>query len=201
MLNYLAFLGFNPGGEKEIYTRQDLVDVFELEKIQRSGAQWNDEKLDWMNKEHIKLLPKEEIEKNILDNLPANLKNKKIVPLIFERIEKWSDVKNIAQELEFFVNTPQIDKNKLVFKNTAPEKITENLKIAIAELEKISEKDFTQESIKSTLMKLAEKAESRGEVLHPVRYALSGQDKSPDPFTIASIIGKDETLSRLKKAI
>ena len=50
-------------------------------------------------------------------------------------------------------------------------------------------------------MQLAEKAESRGEVLHPVRYALSGKDRSPDPFTLASVLGKDETINRIKKVI
>ncbi|MBY0376740.1 glutamate--tRNA ligase, partial [Patescibacteria group bacterium] len=60
--------------------------------------------------------------------------------------------------------------------------------------------DFSQENIKSSLMLVAENLESRGELLHPVRYALSGRDKSPDPFTIASIIGKEETILRLKNA-
>lgn len=201
MLNYLAFLGFNPGGEREVYSKDELIKVFDLAKIQRSGAQWNDEKLNWLNKEHIKLLPKDEIEKNILENLPKDLKNEKLVPLIFERIEKWSDVKEIAPELGFIVNAPEIDKAKLVFKNSTLEKIAQNLEMAISELETISENNFTQEKIKKALMALAEKAESRGEVLHPVRYALSGQDKSPDPFIIAEILGKDETIARLKKAI
>jgi glutamyl/glutaminyl-tRNA synthetase len=75
------------------------------------------------------------------------------------------------------------------------------LKQAINILQNIEEKDFMQENIKSILMSIAEKMESRGEILHPVRFALSGMDKSPDPFVIASIIGKNETLSRLQKAI
>lgn len=74
MLNFLAFLGWNPGGEKEIFTREELVSIFEIDRIQKSGAQMNLEKLDWMNKEHMKLLSKEEVEKNILERLPENLK-------------------------------------------------------------------------------------------------------------------------------
>jgi glutamyl/glutaminyl-tRNA synthetase len=92
-------------------------------------------------------------------------------------------------------------KQKLVYKNTSLEKISENLKQAVATLEKLEEKDFTLENIKNELMSIADKLESRGELLHPVRFALSGLDKSPDPFTIASILGKNETLSRLQKAI
>ncbi|MBI2594817.1 MAG: hypothetical protein HYW38_00970 [Candidatus Colwellbacteria bacterium] len=172
-----------------------------MAKIQRSGAQWNDEKLNWMNKEHVKLLSREEIEKNILENLPEGLKNKKLVSLVFERINKWSDVKQMGEELQFLIRTPDIHKSKLVYKNTSLEKIVENLKQSVEVLEKIRDNNFTHEEIKKALMALAEKAPSRGEVLHPVRYALSGLDKSPDPFIIAEILGKDETLSRLKKAI
>lgn len=203
MLNYLAFLGFNPGGEKEIYIPEELIKDFALEKIQRSGAQWNDEKLDWMNKEHIKLLPKAEIEKNIFERLSENMRNPKIIPIILDRISKWGEVKEMVArgELDWFVKTPEIDKTKLVYKNISQEKISENLKQSLEVLEKISENNFSQEEIKKALMALAEKAESRGEVLHPVRYALSGQDKSPDPFIIAEILGKDETIARLKKAI
>ena len=203
MQNYLAFLGFNPGGEKEVYTTEELIKVFDLAKIQKSGAQWNDEKLDWMNKEHIKLLPRDEIEKNILARLPENMRNKKIAPIIFERISKWSDVEKMAEkgELDLFIKTPEMEKTKLVYKNTSLEKIVENLKQSVEVLEKISENDFTREEIKKALMALSEQASSRGEVLHPVGYALSGQDKSPDPFIIAEILGKNETIKRLKKAI
>jgi glutamyl-tRNA synthetase len=98
MVNYLTFLGFNPGGEKEIYTREELINVFDLDKIQRSGAQWNEEKLDWMNKEHIKLLPKEEIEKEILKNLPEEMRKKDLVPVVLERISKWGDIKKWVEE-------------------------------------------------------------------------------------------------------
>jgi glutamyl-tRNA synthetase len=210
MINYLAFLGFNPGGEKEVYSREELIKVFDLHKVQHSGAQWSDDKLNWMNKEHIKLLSPEEIEKNILKFLPDNIPNeiaKKLIPIILERISKWVDVRDMAErgELNFFFQAPDFSqsslKQKLVYKNTSLEKISENLKQAVATLEKLEEKDFTLENIKNELMSIADKLESRGELLHPVRFALSGLDKSPDPFTIASILGKNETLSRLQKAI
>jgi len=203
MVNYLTFLGFNPGGEREIYSKEELTKVFDLEKIQRSGARWDDTKLDWINKEHMKLLPQEEMEKNILARLPGNMKNPKLVPIVFERISKWGDIEEMVRggELDFFVEAPEIKKEKLIYKNTLPEKISENLTLALKALESVPENNFTREQIKTSLMALADKMPNRGELLHPVRFALSGRDSSPDPFTIASIIGKNETISRLQKAI
>jgi glutamyl-tRNA synthetase len=203
MINYLAFLGFNPGGEKEVYTRKELINVFDLSKIQHSGAQWSDDKLNWINKEHMKLLSKEKIEKNILEQLPENMRNPKLVPIIFERISKWGDIKEMKEkgELDLFFKQPSCPKEKLIFKNSSSKKISENLQLAIKALEELEEENFTQENIKTALMNIANKLESRGELLHPVRYALSGLDKSPDPFIIAEILGKNETLSRLQKAV
>lgn len=203
MINYLVFLGFNPGGKKEVYTIEELIKVFDLNKIQRSGAKWSDDKLNWLNKEHMKRLPLGEIEKNILAWLPKDMQNHKLVPVIFERISKWGDVKDMVTrgELDFFFKQPKYSKEKLLYKNSSPEKIVNNLKLSIKALENLSEDDFITKNIKTTLMILADKLDNRGEILHPVRFALSGLDQSPDPFTIASIIGKNETLSRLQKAL
>ncbi len=205
MLNFLAFIGWNPGegDNREVMSKEELISSFDLKHIQKAGARFNEEKLDWINKEHIKLLSSEEVEKNILEWLPENMRNPKLVPVILERILKWGDVKDMAErgELDLFFNAPLVSKEKLIFKNTPAEKIKNNLELAVKALSKIDENNFNPESIKDKLMDLANTLESRGELLHPVRYALSGADKSPDPFIIASIIGKDETISRLQKAI
>ena len=202
-INFLALLGWNPGTEQEIFTREELIATFDIIRIQKSGARMSDDKLDWVNREHIKKLSSEDIERNILEVLPKEYQNKKLVSIILERIAKWSDVEKIigAGELEFFFKAPEIDRSKLVFKNTPPEKISNNLKLAMRALENITSENFTKENIKIALMLIADNLESRGEILHPVRFALSGLDKSPDPFIIAEILGKNETLARLQKAI
>ena len=201
ILNFMSLLGWNPGTEQEIFTLKELIEVFSLERMQKQGAIFNPEKLDWINKEHIKKLSSEEIQIKILEYLPEAFRNQKIVPIIFERISKWGDVKEMVAkgELDFFFKPPIVSKEKLIYKNSSPEKITKNLKLAIQALEVID--NFTEENIKNSLMVLANSLETRGELLHPIRFALSGLDKSPDPFLIASIIGKNETLSRLQKAI
>jgi len=203
MINFLALLGWNPGDERDIFTVDELIEAFDISRIGHSGAQMNLEKLDWINKEHIKKMGFEELKKNIFEYLPDELKIEKLVPIITERISKWGDIKNMieAGELDFFYKIPVYQKEKLIYKNTTQEKIFENIKLAIDTLGELDEKDFTVLNIKNILMEIANGLESRGELLHPVRYALSGLDKSPDPFVIAEVLGKNETLSRLQKAI
>lgn len=203
ILNGVAFVGWNPGTEQEIFTHNELVKAFDLTRVQKSPAVFSQEKLDWFNKEHMKMLPVEELEKNILDRLPNELKNKKLVPIIADRISKWSDIDTMvgAGELDFFYKNPAYDKSKLIFKNSTEENTSKALEIAIKVLANIDEDKFNQENVKNSLILVAENMSSRGELLHPVRYALSGMDKSPDPFIISEILGKHETLARLQKAI
>lgn len=203
MINFLALLGWNPGTNKEIFTMQELIETFDISRVGHSGAQWNDDKLNWINKEHMKKLSAEELKENIFRYLPKELQIEKIIPIIFERISKWGDVKEMVQrgDLDFFYKQPKYEQEKLIFKNSSAEKIVENLKLAINTLQEVKEEDFINENIKNVLMQIADKLESRGALLHPVRYALSGLDKSPDPFIIAEILGKNETLSRLQKAV
>jgi glutamyl-tRNA synthetase len=207
MINFLALLGWNPGSDKEIFSRKELIDLFSLERVHRSGATLNVDKLDWINKEHLRKLSLNEVNDNILQWLPSEMSKSDLAPklcgVVFERISKWGDVSQMAErgELNMFFKAPEYDKQRLIYKNRGMESVREKLRIAIKALENIDEDTFTVENVKNTLMLVAEVGTSRGEVLHPVRFALSGADKSPDPFTIAYVIGKNETLKRLQNAI
>lgn len=202
MFNFLTFLGWNPGGEKEIYTKDELINVFDINKIQKSGAQWNDDKLDWMNKEHIRMLSQEDLKNEIFRWLPEELHKDKLIPLTTERISKFGDIQTMLDnhELDYFYKKPEYDSEGLIYKDSTKEKIANNLSLIIKEIESIKE-NFDKDKIKEVIMTLSEKVGNRGEVLHPMRFALSGLPKSPDPFTISEILGKDETISRLNTAI
>ena len=133
------------------FTQEELIKAFEIGKIQISGAQVNLEKLDWMNKEHMKKLQSEEIKNKIFSYLPAEFQNEKLIPVIFERISKWSDIKTMleAGELDCFSTskTPEYNKEKLIYKNISLEKISSNLKLAIQALGNLSEENFTTENL------------------------------------------------------
>jgi glutamyl-tRNA synthetase len=201
ILNMVSMVGWNSGTNQELFSKEELIKEFDLAKVQKSPAIFNQEKLNWINKEYIKKIEPEILKKEIFQYLPNDLHIDKLIPVIAERIVKFSDISDMLnnKELDFFVNSPKIDKSKLNYKNISEEKTKENIKNVISILESISE--FNLENIKEKIMEYANTLPSRGEVLHPMRFALSGLDKSPDPFTIAEILGKNETISRLQKAI
>lgn len=212
VLNYLALLGWNPGTDQEVFTKDELIAAFDIERIQRSGAQLDEKKLNWISKEHIRRLPPEKQETLILKYLPEAIRTspactpeklRMLTPVIVERIEKFSDVKTLAEagELGFFFAAPSLQKELLVFKGSTEAETKEHLEKAAVILGGIAEGDWNLGTIKDHIMAYADTLPKRGPVLHPLRYSLSGLERSPDPFTIAGIIGREETLARVAHAL
>jgi glutamyl-tRNA synthetase len=220
MLNFLAFIGWNPGGEKELFTKDELVSAFSLEHMQKAGGAFNEDKLDWMNREYLKKLSYEEQEEYIMKFIPENIKSlpgysntilHNITPIIMERISKGKDIVDMAEagELTYFFERPTFEKDVLFFKSSKiPEGnkysiLASYLEKVISLLKNINDKEFTKEKVKETIWPYTESKEvtSRGDVLWPMRFALSGKEKSPDPFMLACVFGKDETILRLQNAV
>ncbi len=217
MMNFLALIGWNPGTEQEIFTPNEFINAFDISHIHKSGGQYNEEKLDWLNREHLKRLSYEEQEEYVTKFIPESLKKLEgytneilhnIIPIIIERISKGSEIIDMAKdgELAYFFEKPVYNKDSLFFKST---KIAEDDKYStlaqyitkiISILEAITDQEFNKDKIKEILWPYAEEV-GRGDILWPMRYALSGQDKSPDPFLLVEVLGKEETITRLNHAI
>ncbi|MDQ5950582.1 MAG: glutamyl-tRNA synthetase [Patescibacteria group bacterium] len=210
LLNAISLLGWNPGDEQEIFTKAELIEKFSLEKVQHHPAVFYGDKLDFINKEHLRKLPLEEVFLEILKRLPEKMQSnklvKKILPLIFERISKWGDINTLLsnKEFDFFFEEPAYQKELLICdermrKGVAldHEKVVEHLKEISKLLSDVS--DFNYEKIKESVWEYASK-EGRGIVLWAFRVSLSGKEKSPDPFLISEILGKEETLKRIDDA-
>jgi len=212
MVNFLALIGWNPGDEREVFTMEELVKEFSLEKVQKGGAIFNTEKLDWINKEYIKKMSSDEVMEKLEVCMPESVRSmegvtcdkfKKILPVVVERINVFSDIEKMAQEgeLQYFFAKPEVETQKLFWKDEKDvEKTKERIEKVISMLQEIPSEDFTAEITKEKIWDYASE-EGRGSVLWPVRYALSGRDKSPDPFTLAELLGKDETIERLQVVI
>jgi glutamyl-tRNA synthetase len=211
LLNFMALLGWNPGTEQEVFSREDLVATFSIERMQKPGAIFSTEKLEWINKEHIKRLPEEELLRLITERLPKSLTElpgfsperlKIIQPLITERITNFSQVSVMAAtgELDYFFTPPTYKAAQLLWKGEGElALITPHLDYVISIFEGISETVWSGEPLKTLIWDYATE-NGRGQVLWPIRFALSGRDRSPDPFQLASILGKEETLIRLRLA-
>ncbi|MCA9355763.1 glutamate--tRNA ligase [Candidatus Kaiserbacteria bacterium] len=209
MRNFLALIGWNPGGDRELFSTEELIANFSLEKIQKSGGAFNEEKLRWMNKEYLRLQNSDFLKNYLSDSLPDKLKSlpqynddklNKLITVVFERVHNKSEIKESAEagEFDFAFVKPEFETNLMKYKND------QSVKDALVRLqmasELLAEADFSSaESIKKSLWGYAEEV-GKGELLWPLRTALSGKERSPDPFVIAYVIGREETLSRIKTA-
>lgn len=202
IINFIALLGWHPKNDREILSREELIKEFDIKRIQKSGAAFNIEKLDWLNAQYIKKIDIKELAKEIKNFISKNWTKDndfliKSIELEKERIKKLADFKNLA---DFFFELPTYEPEILIWKNIDKEKIKSNLKILADEIKKISEDKFNKENIKKTIMPLA-KIHGTGDLLWPLRAALSGKKTSPGPFEIMETIGKNESLKRVDIAI
>lgn len=204
LVNFVALIGWNPGSEKEIFSVDELIKEFSLQKTQKSGAIFNIEKLNWLNGQYIKKMAIDELtEKCIpyLKNYELRIKNKeklkKIIKIQQERMGKLSEA---GKGIDYFFKEPKYEKELLIWKDSFKEKTSAHLEQLLKILCDIKDSDFNHEKIKNAIWNYAEE-QGRGNVLWPFRTALTGLEKSPDPFAIAEILGKEKTIKRLQNAI
>jgi len=198
LVNYLAMLGWNPGTDQEIFSISELIEAFDITKIQKAGAIFSEEKLNWFNKQHLAKLSDTDFLKLAKDFIPNNF-SLKLLPLIREKISYFGEIPSLLEgELSFANVLPVYSKESLKWKQE-PDLV--NTKIYLQSVIDILSNinDFSKESIKNALWPLAEE-KGKGNILWPVRFALTGKEKSPDPFISCEILGKEETLKRLKFA-
>lgn len=218
MLNYIAFLGWNPGDEREYLSRDELIEAFDLSRVQKGSAIFDEVKLLSVNQHWMRQLSVEkflaclDFVRPSSDGRRTKSPNseilRKIVPLLKERAKTFKEAREmLSGELSCFFSEPKLDRDRLLAKelpgrpNTAITALKALLEPIKALLEGVS-----AEAVKDALMPLADAEEmkgkgGRGAMLWPLRYSLSGQERSPDPFTLISILGIEETISRLRNAI
>jgi glutamyl/glutaminyl-tRNA synthetase len=193
LLNYLALIGWNPGSEREIFTLPELVGEFTLDRVHKAGAVFDIEKLKWFNHEHLKKLTNDEYDKRLKQFSGKDI-DPRLVLLIKERAQTLIEAVDLLGEYDFLGEV-----------SYEPSLLLNNGKIA-AEVAKKHLEEVARllggesvAEIKERLMPYADQ-EGRGDVLWPLRVALSGKEKSPDPFTLAALLGEDEARRRIAAA-
>ncbi|MCI0679943.1 glutamate--tRNA ligase [bacterium] len=211
IVNFLALLGWHPKDESEILSMSDLIAQFSLPDVQKGGAVFNMDKLRWINREYLERMSEVVFSEHAERFMPEDIKNaegyslktlNKLRPLLLERISTFGDIRELAErgELLYFFSQPLYEKETLFWKGEGnPDSVREILRALSGMLDKIPPEEFGGEYIKQKIFPFAEE-KGKGSVLWPMRVALSGLPKSPDPFTLAAFFGKDETLRRLAVA-
>lgn len=205
LLNFVLLLGWNPGTDQEIFTLPEMIKNFSLEKINKSGSIFNVEKLDWLNAEYIKKLSAKELAemaKPYFDSAgiqtdPETLE--KIVATEQQRIKKLDE---LVPATKFFFEELDYESSNLIWKKSNQPETVSHLKEIIKLLQNYPQEKWTTDNLEKDIKKFIEQNNlGMGDVLWPVRLALSGLDKSPGPFEIANALGKEKTLTRLQKAL
>jgi len=204
MVNFMALLGWNPGDNREIFSLNNLIKEFSLEKIQKGGAVFNIDKLNWFNSHYLRQKPIQDLIKLCLPYLPkkTNFSKKDLEKIINLEKERMVKLSKVGEATEFFFKEPKYKPDLLPWKQMSISDTSTSLTNTASILCDIKPVDFRADKIKEILMPKAEKFGNgdRGKMLWPLRVALSGRDKSPGPFEIAEILGKKKTLERIKKA-
>ncbi len=202
LLNFVALLGFNPSGDKELYSVKDLQDAFDLGGVNKSGAVFDIEKLNWMNGQYIKALEPSELLERVVPYAPDINKVLLGKILVVEK-DRLSFLSQITEHLAMYTQDPSYDADTLVWKKADKEDALKQLHGVSDLMKGLGEEVFDSvELIEGAIKKYIKDNElQNGNVLWPLRVSLSGQPRSPSPFELAWIFGKDETLSRITHAI
>ncbi len=201
--NYLALLGWNPGTEQEVFSPDELINNFSIERVQKKSAVFDEKKLQWMSGQHISKKSASEI----LNSLRANNPNwrisydenyvLKVIELMKERVKSLLDMQEMTA---MFFEDPNNYDEKEVKKKWKDYTIND----LIAKFEKSLDKIelWNAEQIEIALRNLAEHNDiSAAQIIHPTRLALTGVGSGPSLFAIMELLGKEACFRRLQKAI
>jgi glutamyl-tRNA synthetase len=204
LINFLILLGWHPKEDKEFFTLEELIKEFDIKRVQKAGAIFNEEKLKWFNSQYINKLSLEELlikVKPFLAEAQIEASDDFILKVLKLEQPRLKTLKDILTTGKFFFKLEDYDKNILIWKNSNIEKTKEVLEKIYDAFLKIEKDNFHNAVILNKLNDLIAKGYSRGDVFWPLRVSLSGQVASPDPLEIIEVLGKEETLHRIKIAL
>ncbi len=205
IINYIALLGWSPAENRELYTLKELESAFDIEGLSKSPAIFDIKKLTWMNGEYIKTMEFERfysLAEPIMEKCIKNtaLNKRKIALLLQSRLETLNDIPRLV---DFFDTLPEYSSDLYVHKKmkTTKEIALSSLEAALPVLSQLE--SWAENNIHDTLMELVkELGIKNGQLLWPVRTALSGEPTSPGgAIELAEILGKEETLHRIQIGI
>jgi glutamyl-tRNA synthetase len=200
LVNFLTLLGWHPHDDREVFSRDELIKTFDMKRVQKAGAVFNQEKLDWLNREYLKRLSADEILGRLAPLLPSGhaLTHEQVLRIVELLRDRAKTLKDFVEHSDFFFRAPEYDGKLLVWKSDEATTTSEVLQKLAATCTEYGG-TWEREHLLATLEPLSG-TYGRGSVFWPLRVALSGLPASPDPIDIAVILGKHETLRRIARA-
>ena len=228
MVNYLALLGWNPKTDQEIFTREELIKEFDLDKVNKANPIFDIKKLNWMNGQYIKKMDLDKLSDAIKNHplTPSLVKEggqlngqtpppvprrglggghaddvfRKAVKLAQERMEKLSDFEPLTDFLR--TDTLSYDVAILVPKGLDKTQCKTQLQTCLNTITGIKTEDWQEEKLREKFLNYCEQNNvKKGDILWPMRVAVTGLAKSPDLFAVMGILGKEKSIARIKEAI
>lgn len=205
LVNFIALLGWNPGDDREIFTIEELEKEFSLEKVNKAGAIFNLEKLNWLNFQHLRRKPDAEVLAMLKEQLSISsfqlsaFSDQYLLEVISAMRERVSFVKDFIEKSPYFFHAPSEYDDEVVKKRWKPDS-AEYLKELAAEFSKLEnpQKGDYEAALKRTAESLKI---GNGDLIHPLRIATTGVGEGPGVFDIVAILGKEETVRRINAAI
>jgi nondiscriminating glutamyl-tRNA synthetase len=207
MVNFLAFLGWSPGTEEEIFTLDELTERFEIEKVHKGGAVFDRERLDHLNGVYIRALSEEQLALRLRPWVPDAVADEdllRIVPLVKERLVRLGDVVELVgfvwepDEIVASWYAPEL----LAPKRGGPAEAQAALEAARAVIEELADADFSADLLEQRFREAADGAGMKpGDFFTPVRVAVTGRTVSPPLFASMELLGRDRAAARIRIAL
>lgn len=205
MRNFLALLGWSPGGDREIMPEAEMIEAFTLERIQSKPAVFDTDKLEWMNGQYLSAVPSMELEPEVKRELAVmgvTLDSRSLIPVIDAVKARSRLITDIATQAAVRLDPSRavVDDKGAALQKKLGAAFAENLKLALKILDGVSAADWTAEKLAEPLKTGAEaKGMKQGDLMQPIRVALTGSTVSEPVNELLAVVGRDAALKRLKQ--
>ncbi len=207
LVNFLAFLGWSPGTEEEIFSRDELASRFEIEKVHKAGAVFDAERLDYLNGTYIRSLGDEQLALRLRPYVPAVLDDAaiiRVVPLVRERLVRLADVVELASFLwePDAVVASRYEADLLAPKGGGPAEAAQALSQVREIVAELDAADFSADVLEDRCRAAATELSIKpADLFKPIRVALTGRTVSPPLFASMELLGRDRCLARIDEAL
>ena len=198
-INMLAFLGWNPGTEKEIFSLEELVEAFSLERVSKAGAKFDPEKTKWFQQQYLRSTSDSHLAEIIAESSEIDISREKLETICALMKERATFPKDIIEDGSYLMSAPNSYDEKMISKKwkSNTHEIMSDWKMILDQLE-----SFDAVTIESSFKQFLNSNElGFGAVLLPFRILVTGVGAGPGMFDIAAYLGKDEVLSRMNKGL